>query len=71
MIRRRFALHFFVSTFVPSSMDAIAVEVAWPGRYHRAADDDPSGIATYSVAGAQFATQLLWTALGARPLWML
>ena len=68
MIRRRFALHFFVSTFVPSSMDAIAVEVAWPGRYHRAADDDPSGIATYSVAGAQFGTQLLWTALLTWPL---
>src|SRR5690348_5153188 len=28
-----------------------------------AADDDPSGIATYSIAGAQFGTGLLWTAL--------
>jgi NRAMP (natural resistance-associated macrophage protein)-like metal ion transporter len=33
-----------------------------------AADDDPSGIATYSVAGAQFGTKLLWTALLTWPL---
>jgi len=33
-----------------------------------AADDDPSGIATYSVAGAQLGTTLLWTALVTWPL---
>jgi len=33
-----------------------------------AADDDPSGIATYSVAGAQFGTSLLWTALLTWPM---
>jgi Mn2+/Fe2+ NRAMP family transporter len=33
-----------------------------------AADDDPSGIATYSVAGAQFGTAFLWTALVTWPL---
>ena len=33
-----------------------------PGVITGAADDDPSGIATYSIAGAQFGTQLLWTA---------
>ena len=33
-----------------------------------AADDDPSGIATYSVAGAQHGTALLWTALFTWPL---
>jgi len=33
-----------------------------------AADDDPSGIATYSVAGAQLGTNLLWTALITWPL---
>jgi Mn2+/Fe2+ NRAMP family transporter len=33
-----------------------------------AADDDPSGIATYSVAGAQLGTELLWTALFTWPL---
>ena len=34
-----------------------------PGIVTGAADDDPSGIATYSVAGAQLGTRLLWTAL--------
>jgi Mn2+/Fe2+ NRAMP family transporter len=33
-----------------------------PGVITGAADDDPSGIATYSVAGAQLGTALLWTA---------
>ena len=33
-----------------------------------AADDDPSGIATYSIAGAQYGTALLWTALFTWPL---
>jgi NRAMP (natural resistance-associated macrophage protein)-like metal ion transporter len=33
-----------------------------PGIITGAADDDPSGIATYSVAGAQLGTKLLWTA---------
>jgi len=33
-----------------------------PGIITGAADDDPSGIATYSVAGAQLGTALLWTA---------
>lgn len=31
-----------------------------PGLITGAADDDPSGIGTYSVAGAQFGYQLLW-----------
>jgi len=39
-----------------------------PGIITGAADDDPSGIATYSVAGAQLGTQLLWTALLTWPL---
>ena len=39
-----------------------------PGVVTGAADDDPSGIATYSVAGAQFGTGLLWTALLTWPL---
>ncbi len=29
-----------------------------------AADDDPSGIATYSMAGAKLGTGMLWTPLG-------
>ena len=32
-----------------------------PGLVAGAADDDPSGIATYSQAGAQFGYGLLWT----------
>ena len=39
-----------------------------PGLIAGAADDDPSGIATYSIAGAQFGTSLLWTALITWPL---
>jgi NRAMP (natural resistance-associated macrophage protein)-like metal ion transporter len=39
-----------------------------PGIITGAADDDPSGIATYSVAGAQLGTGLLWTALLTWPL---
>ncbi len=33
-----------------------------PGLITGAADDDPSGIATYSIAGAQMGTAMLWTA---------
>lgn len=33
-----------------------------PGFVTGAADDDPSGVATYSVAGAQLGTSLLWMA---------
>jgi NRAMP (natural resistance-associated macrophage protein)-like metal ion transporter len=39
-----------------------------PGVITGAADDDPSGIATYSIAGAQLGTKLLWTALLTWPL---
>ncbi len=39
-----------------------------PGLTAGAADDDPSGIATYSIAGAQWGTALLWTALLTWPL---
>src|SRR6202162_1389995 len=39
-----------------------------PGIITGAADDDPSGIATYSIAGAQFGTGLLWMALLSWPL---
>jgi NRAMP (natural resistance-associated macrophage protein)-like metal ion transporter len=39
-----------------------------PGVVTGAADDDPSGIATYSVAGAQLGTAMLWTALLTWPL---
>jgi Mn2+/Fe2+ NRAMP family transporter len=39
-----------------------------PGVTTGAADDDPSGIATYSTVGAQLGTTLLWTALITWPL---
>lgn len=57
-----------------------AVQVAWdrlkehplarlgPGLITGAADDDPSGIATYSQAGAQFGLNMLWTMPLAYPL---
>ena len=34
-----------------------------PGLITGAADDDPSGIATYSQAGAQFGLNMLWKVL--------
>src|SRR5580658_934160 len=39
-----------------------------PGLVTGAADDDPSGIATYSQTGAQFGYGQLWTALWMLPL---
>jgi NRAMP (natural resistance-associated macrophage protein)-like metal ion transporter len=39
-----------------------------PGVITGAADDDPSGISTYSVAGASFGYATLWTALLSFPL---
>ena len=39
-----------------------------PGLVTGAADDDPSGVATYSITGAQLGTSLLWTAWVTWPL---
>ncbi|MEO8430661.1 MAG: divalent metal cation transporter [Acidobacteriota bacterium] len=39
-----------------------------PGLITGAADDDPSGVATYSITGAQLGTSLLWTAIVTWPL---
>jgi NRAMP (natural resistance-associated macrophage protein)-like metal ion transporter len=39
-----------------------------PGLITGAADDDPSGIATYSQAGAQFGYGLFWSVLFTTPL---
>ena len=44
------------------------ISVLGPGLVTGAADDDPSGIATYSIAGAQLGTALLWTAWLTWPL---
>src|SRR5262245_802090 len=44
------------------------LRVLGPGLITGAADDDPSGIATYSQAGAQFGYALCWTMLVTLPL---
>ncbi|KXU93962.1 iron transporter [Caballeronia megalochromosomata] len=57
----------------PESAVSDPVERSWikrlgPGLVTGAADDDPSGIGTYSQAGAQFGFDLLWTLLLTYPL---
>src|SRR5579871_5264385 len=44
------------------------VQQLGPGLITGAADDDPSGIATYSQAGAQFGVNILWTVVLTYPL---
>jgi NRAMP (natural resistance-associated macrophage protein)-like metal ion transporter len=44
------------------------LSIIGPGVITGAADDDPSGIVTYSVAGAQLGTSMLWTAFLTWPL---
>jgi NRAMP (natural resistance-associated macrophage protein)-like metal ion transporter len=44
------------------------IKILGPGLITGAADDDPSGIATYSQTGAQFGFGQLWTALYQIPL---
>src|SRR5438045_4356193 len=46
----------------------LVLRLLGPGLVTGAADDDPSGIATYSQAGAQFGFGLLWTLLLTYPL---
>src|SRR5450631_1026080 len=46
----------------------ILLRLLGPGLVTGAADDDPSGIATYSQAGAQFGLNMLWTMLVSYPL---
>lgn len=57
----------------PARLPARLPAVSWlnklgPGLVTGAADDDPSGIATYSQAGAQFGLHMLWTILFTYPL---
>ena len=57
----------------PSTTTKGAAHTSWlkklgPGLITGAADDDPSGIATYSQAGAQFGFGMLWTLLFTYPL---
>src|SRR6201989_364071 len=44
------------------------IQIMGPGLITGASDDDPSGIATYSQAGAQFGYNLGWTLLFSWPL---
>ena len=57
-----------MTTSAPSRWIRSLAKAIGPGVITGAADDDPSGIATYSVAGAQLGTRLLWTALLTWPL---
>src|SRR5690348_8917367 len=45
-----------------------AWQVLGPGLITGSSDDDPSGVATYSQAGAAFGLSTLWTALITFPL---
>jgi len=52
----------------PKDREQSWLEKLGPGLITGAADDDPSGIATYSQAGAQFGFNMLWTVLFTYPL---
>ena len=52
----------------PAGKKTSLVKVLGPGLIAGASDDDPSGIATYSQAGAQFGYGLTWTLLLTYPL---
>jgi NRAMP (natural resistance-associated macrophage protein)-like metal ion transporter len=47
---------------------SLVLQALGPGLITGAADDDPSGIATYSQAGAQFGFAITWTLLFTYPL---
>lgn len=49
------------SAALPTKASQSILRLLGPGLVTGAADDDPSGIATYSQAGAQFGYGLLWT----------
>ena len=54
--------------FIRRLTDNATLKALGPGLITGAADDDPSGIATYSQAGAQFGFTMLWTVLLTFPL---
>jgi NRAMP (natural resistance-associated macrophage protein)-like metal ion transporter len=67
----------FMTIVTADKPDKIAVRspvpMSWfkrlgPGLITGAADDDPSGIATYSQAGAQYGVNMLWTVVLTYPL---
>jgi NRAMP (natural resistance-associated macrophage protein)-like metal ion transporter len=68
LIRREHPPYLLLPTSAPSRWIRALLKSLGPGIITGAADDDPSGIATYSIAGAQLGTKLLWTALLTWPL---
>jgi NRAMP (natural resistance-associated macrophage protein)-like metal ion transporter len=61
------------ATKISQPDDSLETKESWvnklgPGLITGAADDDPSGIATYSQAGAQFGFGMLWTLIFTYPL---
>lgn len=58
----------FDEAAVGGRTEGSALRKLGPGLITGAADDDPSGIATYSQAGAQFGFNMLWTMLLTYPL---
>src|SRR5947208_6439021 len=60
-----------VNSASPNKPVPLATKIAGvmgPGLITGASDDDPSGIATYSQAGAQFGFAISWTLLFTYPL---
>jgi len=58
----------FVTSGKPTSSFKPFLKSLGPGLITGASDDDPSGIATYSQAGAQFGLGFLWMALFQYPM---
>lgn len=54
--------------FIRTLRQRPGIQKLGPGPITGAADDDPSGIATYSQAGAKFAFSMLWTVVFTLPL---
>lgn len=57
-----------MSNFIRKIRQNSGIKKLGPGLITGAADDDPSGIATYSQAGAQFGFSMLWTVVFTLPL---
>src|SRR6266403_660783 len=68
MFRSRNSVQSAVSNRKDAPQSASVLGRLGPGLVTGAADDDPSGIATYSQAGAQFGFAMLWIMLFSFPL---
>ena len=60
--------YFAPDVFIGKIRNAALLKRLGPGLITGAADDDPSGIATYSQAGAQFGLNMLWSLVLTYPL---